>query len=176
MPACDPVLLKYKLSMLRRASMRMKAKVVMMDINVRKRRRALRREAALGAEIARRLAEVQLCETEKRKNAKTLGVTRFQKPAVHGHGEQFFSIVWVCLAPETTLPQTVFCRQGAHARQRTAPYHNIPNTRQCARIWQHVLEQRGEQEIQIHILVCVCSSMYYACFISLSHPVGTFTT
>ncbi len=59
MPACDPVLLKYKLSMLRRVSMRLKAKVVMMDINVRKRRRALRREAALGAEIARRLAEVE---------------------------------------------------------------------------------------------------------------------
>ncbi len=30
-----------------------------------------------------------LCEMEKRKNAKTLGVTRFQKPAVQG-GERGF--------------------------------------------------------------------------------------
>jgi len=59
MPACDPVVLKYKLCMLRRAAMRLKAKAVMMDINVRKRRRALMRSAAVGAEIARRLAAVE---------------------------------------------------------------------------------------------------------------------
>ena len=79
MPACDPVLLKYKLSMLRRASMRLKAKVVMMDINVRKRRRALRREAALGAEIARRLAEVEGEYIEALQAATEALSLRFQK-------------------------------------------------------------------------------------------------
>jgi len=64
MPACDPVLkhkldLKHKLRMLGRAAMRLKAKAVRLDIDVRKRRRAWRREAALGAGLARRLAEVE---------------------------------------------------------------------------------------------------------------------